>query len=149
MVTFIKAARKIDDTVKSFEIQSIIDYVDNLGFKLDPNYNNDYGIRLLKKCKDGIFKLDCCREFKGAYGINAWLSWSDDLSLIPYRQPFQTHHTHTIVSVYNSAYEIINVGLDVFKEMLRTLDMIDGKCHRRDFNMYRDNWYNAAMLNAL
>ena len=139
MVTFIKAARKIDDTVKSFEIQSIIDYVDNLGFELDPNYNNDYGIRLLKKCKDGIFELDCCREFRGAYGINAWLSWSSE----------QTHLTHTIVSVYNSAYEIINVGLDVFKEMLRTLDMIDGKCHRRDFNMYRDNWYNAAMLNIL
>ena len=139
MVTFIKAARKIDDTVKSFEIQSIIDYVDNLGFELDPNYNNDYGIRLLKKCKDGIFELDCCRELRGAYGINAWLSWSSE----------QTHLTHTIVSVYNSAYEIINVGLDIFKEMLRTLDMIDGKCHRPDFNMYRDNWYNAAMLNVL
>ena len=137
MVTFIKAAQKIDDTTKSFEIQSVIDYVGNLGFEPDPNYNNDYGIRLLKKCKDGIFELDCCREYKGAYGINAWLSWSDDFC------------AHTIVSVYNSAYEIINVGLDVFKEMLRTLDMIDGKCHRLDFDMYRDNWYNAAMLNVL
>lgn len=145
MVTFIKAAREIGDTVKSSEIRSIIDYIDNLGFEPDPNYNNDYGIRLLKKCKDGIFVLDCCSEYTGAYGINAWLSWSDD------HQPSQTHctHTHTIVSVYKSAYEIINVGLDVFKEMLRTLDMIDGKCHRPDFNMYRDNWYNAAMLNVL
>jgi len=148
MVTFIKAAQNIDDTLKSFEIQSIIDYVDTLGFKVDPNYNNDYGIRLLKKCKDGIFELDCCREYKGAYGINAWLSWTDDISVEPCAK-YQTHRTHTIVSVYNSAYEIINVGLNVFKEMLRTLDMIDGKCHRPDFNMYRDNWYNAAMLNVL
>ena len=54
-----------------------------------------------------------------------------------------------LVSAFNSSFNLYNVGVKTFKEMLRTLDMIDGKCGNFDSEYYINNWYHAALLEAL
>lgn len=54
-----------------------------------------------------------------------------------------------LVSAFSSAYNICDVGVKTFKEMLRTLDMIEDKCGNFDSEYYINNWYHAALMETL
>lgn len=130
-----------------YEIMEIEDYTRSLGFSDIPGFKSkleSLSGKLIKVAKDGFFILELSDgTCGGIYGINAWLSWE-----------FPTGNRDTIkgqllVSAFSSAYNICNVGVKIFKEMLRTLDMIDGKCGNFDSEYYINNWYHAALMETL
>lgn len=132
-----------------YEIMEIEDYARSLGFSDVPGFKSkleSLSGKLIKTTKDGFFILELCDgTCGGIYGINAWLSWEN-------RFPVGSRDMvkgQLLVSAFNSAYNICNVGVKTFKEMLRTLDMIEGKCGNYDSEYYINNWYHAALMETL
>lgn len=132
-----------------YEIMEIEDYARNLGFSDIPGFKSkleSLSCKLIKVAKDGFFILELCDgTCGGIYGINAWLSWEDKF-------PSGNRGTvkgQLLVSAFSSAYNICNVGVKTFKEMLRTLDMIEGRCGNYGSEYYINNWYHAALMESL
>lgn len=132
-----------------YEIMEIEDFARSLGFSDVPGFKSkleSLTAKLIKTTKDGFFILELCDgTCGGIYGINAWLSWEDK---------FPTGNRGTVkgqllVSAFSSAYNICDVGVKTFKEMLRTLDMIEGKCGNYGSEYYINNWYHAALMETL
>ena len=132
-----------------YEIMEIEDYARSLGFFDMPGFKSkleSLSGKLLKLTKDGFFILELCDgTCGGIYGINAWLSWENQLP-IGSRDGIKSQ---LLVSAFSSAYNICNVGVKTFREMLRTLDMIEGRCCKIDSEYYINNWYHAALMEAL
>lgn len=131
------------------EIMEIEDYARSLGFfdipGIKPRLECLTG-KLIKIAKDGFFILELCDgTCGGIYGNNAWLSWENKFPV----GNRDTVKGQLLVSAFNSSFNLYNVGVKTFKEMLRTLDMIDGKCGNFDSEYYINNWYHAALLEAL
>lgn len=132
-----------------YEIMEIEDFARSLGFSdipgIKPKLESITG-KLIKTTKDGFFILELNDGTgDGIYGINAWLSWENK---------FPTGNLDTVkgqllVSAFSSAFNICDVGVKTFKEMLRTLDMIEGRCGNYDSEYYINNWYHAALMEAL
>ena len=132
-----------------YEIMEIEDYARSLGFSDVPGFKSKLGslsCKLIKTTTDGFFILELCDgTCGGIYGINAWLSWEDKF-------PSGNRGTvkgQLLVSAFSSAYNICDVGVKTFKEMLRTLDMIEGKCGNYGSEYYINNWYHAALMESL
>lgn len=132
-----------------YEIMEIEDYARGLGFSDVPGFKSkleSLTAKLIKTTKDGFFILELCDgTCGGIYGINAWLSWEDKF-------PSGNRGTvkgQLLVSAFSSAYNICDVGVKTFKEMLRTLDMIEGKCGNYGSEYYINNWYHAALMETL
>lgn len=132
-----------------YEIMEIEDYARSLGFSDIPGFKSkleSLSAKLIKVAKDGFYILELCDgTCGGIYGINAWLSWEDKF-------PAGNRDTvkgQLLVSAFNSAYNLCNVGVKTFKEMLRTLDMIEGRCCKFDSEYYINNWYHSALMEAL
>ena len=132
-----------------YEIMEIEDFARSLGFSDVPGFKSkleSLTAKLIKTTKDGFFLLELCDgTCGGIYGINAWLSWENKF-------PAGNRDAvigQLLVSAFNSAYNICNVGIKTFKEMLRTLDMIDGRCGKVDSEYYINNWYHAALMESL
>ena len=132
-----------------YEIMEIEDYARSLGFSDVPGFKSKLEsliAKLIKTTKDGFFILELCDgTCGGIYGINAWLSWEDKF-------PSGNRGTvkgQLLVSAFSSAYNICDVGVKTFKEMLRTLDMIEGKCGNYGSEYYINNWYHAALMETL
>lgn len=132
-----------------YEIMEIENYARSLGFSDIPGFKSkleSLSGKLIKVTVDGFFILELCDgTCGGIYGINAWLSWENKF-------PVGTQETvkgQTLVSVFNSGYNLCNVGVKAFKEMLRSLDMIEGRCYKIDSEYYINNWYHAALMEAL
>jgi len=132
-----------------YEIMEIEDYARSLGFSDVPGFKSkleSLTAKLIKTTKDGFFILELCDgTCGGIYGINAWLSWEDKF-------PSGNRGTvkgQLLVSAFSSAYNICDVGVKTFKEMLRTLDMIEGKCGNYGSEYYINNWYHAALMETL
>ena len=132
-----------------YEIMEIEDFARSLGFSDVPGFKSkleSLTAKLIKTTKDGFFILELCDgTCGGIYGINAWLSWEDKF-------PSGNRGTvkgQLLVSAFSSAYNICDVGVKTFKEMLRTLDMIEGKCGNYGSEYYINNWYHAALMETL
>ena len=132
-----------------YEIMEIEDYARSLGFSDVPGFKSkleSLSCKLIKTTTDGFFILELCDgTCGGIYGINAWLSWEDKF-------PSGNRGTvkgQLLVSAFSSAYNICDVGVKTFKEMLRTLDMIEGKCGNYGSEYYINNWYHAALMETL
>lgn len=132
-----------------YEIMEIEDYARSLGFSDVPGFKSkleSLTAKLIKTTKDGFFILELCDgTCGGIYVINAWLSWEDKF-------PSGNRGTvkgQLLVSAFSSAYNICDVGVKTFKEMLRTLDMIEGKCGNYGSEYYINNWYHAALMETL
>lgn len=132
-----------------YEIMELEDCARSLGFSDVPGFKSkleSLSAKLIKVTEDGFFILELCDgTCGGIYGINAWLSWENKF-------PSGNRDMvkgQLLVSAFNSAYNIYNVGVKTFKEMLRTLDMIEGKCGNFDSEYYINNWYHAALLESL
>ena len=132
-----------------YEIMELEDCARSLGFSDVPGFKSkleSLSAKLIKVTEDGFFILELCDgTCGGIYGINAWLSWENKF-------PSGNRNMvkgQLLVSAFNSAYNICNVGVKAFKEMLRTLDMIEGKCGNFGSEYYINNWYHAALLEAL
>lgn len=132
-----------------YEIMEIEDYARSLGFSDVPGFKSkleSLSCKLIKTTTDGFFILELCDgTCGGIYGINAWLSWENK---------FPTGNLDTVkgqllVSAFSSAFNICDVGVKTFKEMLRTLDMIEGRCGNYDSEYYINNWYHAALMETL
>jgi hypothetical protein len=132
-----------------YEIMEIEDFARSLGFSDVPGFKSkleSLSAKLIKVTEDGFFILELCDgTCGGIYGINAWLSWENK---------FPTGNRDTVkgqllVSAFSSAYNLCNVGVKTFKEMLRTLNMIEGKCGNYDSEYYINNWYHAALMETL
>ena len=131
-----------------YEIMEIEDYARSLGFFDVPGFKSkleSLSAKLIKVAKDGFFILELSDGTYGIYGINAWLSWENK---------FPTGSRDEVkgqllVSAFSSAYNICDVGVKTFREMLRTLDMIEGRCCKYDSEYYINNWYHAALMEAL
>lgn len=132
-----------------YEIMEIEDYARSLGFSDVPGFKSkleSLSVKLIKVTVDGFFILELCDgTCGGIYGINAWLSWKNKFP-VGYRD---TVKGQLLVSAFTSVYNICDVGIKTFKEMLRTLDMIEGKCGNYDSEYYINNWYHAALMEAL
>lgn len=135
-----------------YEIIEIEDYARSLGFSDVPGFKSKLEIlsaKLIKVTKDGFFILELCDgTCGGIYGINAWLSWENK-----FPPGISTQDSvvkgQLLVSAFSSAFNICDVGVKTFKEMLRTLDMIEGKCGNYDSEYYINNWYHAALMETL
>lgn len=132
-----------------YEIMELEDCARSLGFSDVPGFKSkleSLSAKLIKVTEDGFFILELCDgTCGGIYGINAWLSWENKF-------PSGNRDMvkgQLLVSAFNSAYNICNVGVKTFKEMLRTLDMIEGKCGNYDSEYYINNWHHAALLETL
>lgn len=130
-----------------YEIMEIEDYARSLGFSDVPGFKSkleSLSAKLIKVTVDGFFILELCDgTCGGIYGINAWLSWEN---------PDNNRSSlkgQLLVSAFNSGFNFRNVGVKTFKEMLHTLDMIEGKCGNYDSEYYINNWYHAALVEAL
>lgn len=154
-----------------YEIMEIEDYARSLGFSDIPGFKSKLESltgKLIKVTKDGFFILELCDgTCGGMYGINAWLTWEskfpnggtyDEIYGVKAWQPSKNKlptgnqnmvKGQLLVSVFNSAYDLCNVGVKTFKEMLRTLDMIEGKCGNFDSEYYINNWYHAALVETI
>lgn len=136
-----------------YEIMEIEDYARSLGFSDVPGFKSKLEIlsaKLIKVTKDGFFLLELCDgTCGGIYGINAWLSWENKFPQPGISTQDSVVKGQQLVSAFNSAYNICNVGIKTFKEMLRTLDMIDGRCGKVDSEYYINNWYHAALMEIL
>lgn len=136
----------LPENIKRYEVMEVETYARSLGFsdiQTDKNQPKNPGVSdiLIKLGTNGLYVLEMNDgSTDGIFGINAWLSWQDNLKL---------NIADTLVSMYNSAYNYTNVGLKVFKEMLRTLDIIDGKCGYYGSEIYLNNWYNNTVLETL
>lgn len=132
-----------------YEIMEIEDFARSLGFSDVPGFKSkleSLSAKLIKVTVDGFFILELCDgTCDGIYGINAWLSWENKFPV----GNRDTVKGQLLVSAFNSSFNLYNVGVKTFKEMLRTLDMIDGKCGNFDSEYYINNWYHAALLEAL
>ena len=135
-----------------YEIMEIEDYARSLGFSDVPGFKSkleSLTAKLIKTTKDGFFILELCDgTCGGIYGINAWLSWENK-----FPPGISTQDSvvkgQLLVSAFSSAYNICDVGVKTFKEMLRTLDMIEGKCYNPNSEYYINNWYHAALMETL
>lgn len=132
-----------------YEIMEIEDCARSLGFSDIPGFKSkleSLSGKLIKITKDGFFILELCDgTCGGIYGINAWLSWENKF-------PAGNRNMvkgQLLVSAFSSAYNICDVGVKTFKEMLCTLDMIEGKCGNYDSEYYINNWYHAALMETL
>jgi hypothetical protein len=132
-----------------YEIMEIEDYARSLGFSDIPGFKSkleSLSAKLIKVARGGFYILELCDgTCGGIYGINAWLSWEDKF-------PSGNRDSvkgQLLVSAFNSAYNLCNVGVKTFKEMLRTLDMIEGKCCKFDSEYYINNWYLSALMESL
>lgn len=140
----LKAARQGN----KYEIMEIEDYARSLGFFDIPGFKSkleSLSGKLIKVAKDGFFILELSDGTYGIYGINAWLSWENQF-------PSGSRDAvkgQLLVSAFSSAYNICDVGIKTFREMLRTLDMIEGKCGNYGSEYYINNWYHAALMEAL
>ena len=132
-----------------YEIMEIEDYARSLGFSDMPGFKSkleSLSAKLIKLTKDGFFILELCDgTCGGIYGINAWLSWENKFP-VGYRDAVKGQ---LLVSAFSSAYNICDVGVKTFREMLRILDMIEGKCGNYDSEYYINNWYHAALMEVL
>lgn len=132
-----------------YEIMEIEDYARSLGFSDVPGFKSkleSISCKLIKTTKDGFFILELCDgTCGGIYGINAWLSWENKFPV----GNRDTVKGQLLVSAFSSAYNICDVGVKTFKEMLRSLDMIEGRCGKFDSEYYIDNWYHAALMETL
>ena len=129
---------------KKHEVQEIEEYARSLGFTDMKRVGYD-GLdgRLMKSGIDGHYILEVNyidREGIYEYGINVWLNWIGNNSWPA---------ANALVSLYDSGYDYTAGGTKVFRTMLRTLDMVDGKFMEANSRIYLDNWYNAAVLEAL
>lgn len=130
----------------------IEDYARSLGFSDVSGFKSkleSLSAKLIKVTEDGFFILELCDgTCGGIYGINAWLSWENK-----FPPGISTQDSvvkgQLLVSAFSSAYNICDVGIKTFKEMLRTLDMIEGKCGNYDSEYYINNWYHAALMEIL
>lgn len=135
-----------------YEIIEIEDYARSFGFSDVPGFKSkleSLSAKLIKVTKDGFFILELCDgTCGGIYSINAWLSWENK-----FPPGISTQDSvvkgQLLVSAFSSAYNICDVGVKTFKEMLRTLDMIEGKCGNYDSEYYINNWYHAALMETL
>lgn len=132
-----------------YEIMEIEDYARSLGFFDIPGIKpklESLSSKLIKVAKDGFFILELCDGTCGnIYGTNAWLSWENKFP----DNNRSSMKGQLLVSAFNSGFNFRNVGIKTFKEMLRTLDMIDGKCGNYGSEYYINNWYHAALVEAL
>jgi len=132
-----------------YEIMEIEDFARSLGFSDVPGFKSkleSLSCKLIKTTTDGFFILELCDgTCGGIYGINAWLSWENKFPV----GNRDTVKGQLLVSAFSSAYNICDVGVKTFKEMLRTLDMIEGKCGNYDSEYYINNWYHAALMETL
>ena len=132
-----------------YEIMEIEDFARSLGFSDVPGFKSkleSLSAKLIKVTEDGFFILELCDgTCGGIYGINAWLSWENKFP----NGNRDMVKGQLLVSAFNSAYNICNVGVKTFKEMLRTLDMIEGKCGNYGSEYYINNWYHAALMETL
>lgn len=128
---------------KKYEVLEIEEYARSLGFTDMKRIGYDgLDCVLGKLCGDGYYTLELKytdRDDMFEYGINAWLNW----------QVVHGPRSETLVSLYDSGYDYTAGGTRVFRAMLRTLDMVDGKFRKDNSRIYLDNWYNAAVLEAL
>lgn len=132
-----------------YEIVEIEDCARSLGFfdipGIKPKLESLSG-KLIKVAKDGFFILELCDgTCDNIYGTNAWLSWENKF-------PDNIRSSlkgQLLVSAFNSGFNFRNVGIKTFKEMLRSLDMIDGKCGNYGSEYYINNWYHAALMESL
>ena len=135
-----------------YDIMEIEDYARSLGFFDVPGFKSkleSLSSKLIKTTKDGFFILELCDgTCDGIYGINAWLSWENQFPPGVSTQD-SVVKGQLLVSAFSSAYNICDVGVKTFKEMLRTLDMIEDKCGNFDSEYYINNWYHAAMMETL
>jgi hypothetical protein len=135
-----------------YEIMEIEDCARSLGFSDVPGFKSKLESltgKLIKVTKDGFFILELCDgTYDEIYGINAWLSWENK-----FPPGISTKDSvvkgQLLVSAFSSAYNLCNVGVKTFKEMLRTLDMIEDKCGNYDSEYYINNWYHAALMETL
>ena len=132
-----------------YEIMEIEDCARSLGFFDIPGIKpklESLTSKLIKVAKDGFFILELCDgTCDDIYGTNAWLSWENK---------FPTGNRDTVkgqllVSAFSSGFNLYNVGIKTFKEMLQTLDMIEGKCGNYGSEYYINNWYHAALMESL
>lgn len=132
-----------------YEIMEIEDFARSLGFSDVPGFKSkleSLSCKLIKTTTDGFFILELCDgTCGGIYGINAWLSWENKFPV----GNRDTVKGQLLVSAFSSAYNLCNVGVKTFKEMLRTLDMIEGRCGNYDSEYYINNWYHAALMETL
>ena len=130
---------------KKYEVLEIEEYARSLGFTDMKRIGYDGLDRVLGKlCGDGYYTLELRYTDRDDaiydYGINAWLNW---------RGVHGSPMSEALVSLYDSGYDYTAGGTRVFRAMLRTLDMVDGKFKKANSRIYLDNWYNAAVLEAL
>lgn len=136
----------LPENIKRYEVMEVESYARGLGFSGTQTVKNrpkDPWVSdiLIKLGTNGLYVLEMYDgSSDGISGINAWLSWQDYLKL---------NIEAKLASMYNSKYNYTNVGMNAFKEMLRTLDMIDGKLGYYGLEIYLNNWYNNATLESL
>ena len=123
--------------------QHAIDHIERirefaLGIGFVKTYSGDK-LHMKSGTGDWIYELELETNEDSLYGINAWLSVTDN-----------TFFTYCLMSLYGSSYRFIAGDVNRFLYLLETLRNIPvSKFSDKSIELYLENWYNAAVLEEL